>query len=232
MRVLLPPALRSAAPLSAPFPNASRPLLPPPATARAVNIIGSLRGASFLPPGAQSSYCRWQLVYGPAWTVLEGAAAGQTQMGLVDRSLGGGGVLASLTGEAVDASWGSAAAVWEHPIDALLSTTALSGWPQLQVTVWQQDELLRNEIVGYGCALVPTAPGQHRLEIATWRPEGSWLQELRASFLGGGLPQLMDARVIASPAEAPRAGLCTTTAATVDVELQVLARGFDGVVMN
>ena len=194
-------------------------------------MIGSLRGASFLPAGATGSYCRWQLVMGPTWSLVEGQASGQTQTGAVDRSLGGGGGIASLTGEAVEASWSSASAVWEHPIDVLLSTTALSGWPQLQVTVWQQDELMRNEIVGYGSVLVPVAPGQHRLEVATWRPEGTWAQELRASFLGGGLPQLVDARCVCSPAEAPRLGLCTTTAATVDVDLQVLARGFDGVVL-
>jgi hypothetical protein len=138
----------------------------------------------------------------------------------------------SLTGEAIDASWGSAAAVWEHPIDVLLSTTALAGWPQLQVTVWQQDELLRNEIVGYGAVRVPCAPGAHRLEVATWRPEGTWLQELRASFLGGGLPQLMDLRCVTHPTEAPRTGLATTTSATVELDIQVLARGFEGAALN
>lgn len=199
---------------------------------RTVNIIGSLKGASFLPPGATATYCRWQLVCGAGWSAAEGAAAGQTQTAAVDRSLGGGGPIVSLTGEAIDASWGSAAAVWEHPIDVLLSTTALAGWPQLQVTVWQQDELLRNEIVGYGAVRVPCAPGAHHLEVATWRPEGTWLQELRASFLGGGLPQLTDARCVARPSEVPRQGLCTSTAATVDVELEVLARGFEGVVLS
>jgi B9 domain-containing protein 2 len=197
-----------------------------------VNVIGSISGASHLPSGAQSAYCRWQLVAGPSWTVLEGLGSGQTQNALVDRTLGGAGLIFSPTGEAVDASWRSASVVWEHPLDLFLSTTSLTGWPQLQVAVWQQDELQRNEIVGYGSALVPVAPGQHRLEIATWRPEGTALQELRASYLGGGLPQLMDTRCVTNPAEASRTGLATTTTATVEVEIQVLARGFEGVVLS
>ena len=197
-----------------------------------LNVIGSISGASFLPSSATSTYCRWELTHGPSWAVVQGQSSGQTQTGLVDRSLGGDGLVVSLTGERIDASWGSGSAAWEHPLDILLSTTSLCGWPQLQLTVWQQDELMRNDIIGYGSALIPVAPGQHRLQVATWRPEGSWLQELRASFLGGGLPQLMDLRCVTHPTEAPRTGLATTTSATVELDIQVLARGFEGAALN
>jgi B9 domain-containing protein 2 len=199
-----------------------------------VNILGSLRGASFLPGSSHASFCRWRLVAGPAWSLLEGSSAGQTQAALVDRSLATG-LLGSFPGEAFEPSAGSAAVLWEHPLDARLSCSALAGWPQLLVTVWSQDELQRSEIIGYGCARVPVAPGEHVLEIATWRPEGSWLQELRAAFLGGGVPQLTDISLVYDPSQlGGRHGLCTTTSAAVEVQLQVLVRGFAerGVTLN
>jgi hypothetical protein len=51
---------------------------------------------------------------------------------------------------------------------------------------------------------VPTSPGVHTLEIATWRPEGTWAQELSAWFLGGGTPQLTDTTMVTSAP--PRGG--------------------------
>ncbi len=198
-----------------------------PCTPVAVSIIGALRGASFLPPGATAAFCRWQLQVGPGWTLTSGASSGQTQLAEVDRRAGGWGVPPlSLTGECYEAAAGAGAALWEHPIDAHFTCTSLGGWPQLVVTVWAQDALARNEVVGYGAARVPPAPGVHALELATWRPEGTWLQELRVAFIGGGLPQLEDERPVWDPAAKARSGLCTATAATVEAELQVLAKGF------
>ena len=194
-----------------------------------MNITGTLRGASYLPPSTAFAFCRWHLQAGPAWTLLSGARAGHTQAAALSSPAGCAGSPApplSFTGEAYEPAAGAAAAVWEHPIDAHFSCAALGGWPQLVVTVWAQDELSRSEVVGYGCARVPAAPGRHVLEVATWRPEGTWAQEMRAAFLGSGLPQLEDAGCVWDPAGAPRSGLCSATGAVVEVELQVMARGF------
>jgi B9 domain-containing protein 2 len=192
-----------------------------------VSIVGTLRGASFLPAGAAAAFCRWRLEAGPGWTLTSGSAAGQTQVAEVDRGAGGWGVPPlSLTGEFYEAASGAGAALWEHPIDAHFSTSSLRGWPQLVVTVWTQDGLSRNEVVGYGAARVPPAPGAHGLEVATWRPEGTWAQELRVAFLESGLPQLEDERPVWDPAAKARSGLCTSTSATVEAELHVLAKGF------
>jgi B9 domain-containing protein 2 len=192
-----------------------------------VSIVGTLRGASFLPVGASAAFCRWHLQAGPGWTLTGGVSSGQTQLAEVDRSAGGWGVPPlSLTGECYEAGAGAGAAQWEHPIDAHYRCASLSGWPQLVVTVWTQDDLSRNEVAGYGAARVPPAPGVHTVELATWRPEGTWLQELRVAYLGSGLPQLEDERPVWDPAAKARSGLCTATAATVEAELQVLAKGF------
>ncbi|RYG51476.1 hypothetical protein EON67_03300 [archaeon] len=85
--------------------------------------------------------------------------------------------------------------VWAHPLDVWYSVSTLDDWPLLLVSVWQQDELERHEIAGYGVARLPTCPGMHFMDIVTWRPEGTRLQEIAAWFRGG-LPQLTDTSVV------------------------------------
>jgi hypothetical protein len=98
---------------------------------------------------------------------------------------------------------GSGSMLWAHPIDLHYTCSTLAGWPQLVVAVWQQDQYGRNEIgelhvpltfpigwysgwlivstAGYGTARIPPTPGVHSIEVVTWRPEGTMLQEI-----GGG----------------------------------------------
>lgn len=191
-----------------------------------LHLVGAIKSASFLPSSAAAAFCRFRFVAGNGWTLLDGHAGGQSQTAQVDRSLGGGGVIASFTGEAYAPAAGSASCVWEQPVDVHFSASTLTGWPQLAVTVWAQTELQQNEIIGYGVVRVPVAPGEHTLEIATWRPEGSFLQELRASFLGAGVPSLTDTTMVFDPAAGSRHAIASVTSATVTVELQVLQRGF------
>jgi B9 domain-containing protein 2 len=175
-----------------------------------VHIVGQIHGAQHFDSAAAATFCRWRLVAGPGWTVLDGVPSGQTQTAEIDRSsevqLGGG-------------------AAWGHPLDVHYACSALTGWPQLVVTLWAQDNFSRNEIVGYGVARVPTSPGAHALEVATWRPLGSASQELSAFFLGG-VPHLSDPGHMLLEAGA-RHVLGTVTSALVQVELQVLVRGFE-----
>ena len=83
-----------------------------------------------------------------------------------------------------------------------------------------------NERFGYGSARVPPCPGLHQLEVACWRPEGSALQELRAAFLGGGLPHLTDPKMVSQPLANRRHAIASSNAALVSIELNVLAKGF------
>ena len=186
-----------------------------------VHIIGTIRGASHLPSSAVSSFCRFELIAGPGWALLDGALGGSTQTAAVDFSRGGA---PSLLGARAGAGVGAAA--WEHPLDARFAVTDVAGWPQLAVTVWALDALGRAAVAAYATAFVPAAPGEHALELAGWRPEGSWAQELRAAVLGAGAPQLVDDATLHAPAAAPRHALVTATAAVVEVEISVVARGF------
>eukprot|EP00003_Mantamonas_plastica_P027497 TRINITY_DN590_c0_g1_i4.p1 TRINITY_DN590_c0_g1~~TRINITY_DN590_c0_g1_i4.p1 ORF type:complete len:149 (+),score=2.22 TRINITY_DN590_c0_g1_i4:61-447(+) len=123
-----------------------------------VHIIGELVGASGFPDNTLS--CKWKLVAdSKSWDLLSGesSAEGQTQ---------------------VDEPYDGDMCVWDHPIDVHYSCKGVSGWPKMYVEVWHQDIFGRNELYGYGCTYIPSSAGEHELEIVTWRPKGSFSEEL------------------------------------------------------
>lgn len=65
----------------------------------------------------------------------------------------------------------------------------LVGWPKVHVQVWHQDSFGRNELYGYGFVHIPTSPGTHDIQCPTWKPAGSWTEQVTQYFVGGG-PQL------------------------------------------
>jgi B9 domain-containing protein 2 len=54
----------------------------------------------------------------------------------------------------------------------------------------------RTLLAGYGFCHVPVSPGEHKLDVAVWRPKGTALEEFSAFFLGGHShlrePQIVD----------------------------------------
>lgn len=98
------------------------------------------------------------------------------------------------------------------------------GWPKLHLQVWHQDSFGRCQLYGYGYIHVPSSPGQHRLQCVTWRPLGSWQDQLSEMFVGGG-PQLRSPDLIYSGADRYR--LHTVGMGTVELELCIILRHFD-----
>eukprot|EP01112_Ceratiomyxa_fruticulosa_P004770 TRINITY_DN1530_c0_g1_i4.p1 TRINITY_DN1530_c0_g1~~TRINITY_DN1530_c0_g1_i4.p1 ORF type:complete len:178 (+),score=18.37 TRINITY_DN1530_c0_g1_i4:402-935(+) len=127
-----------------------------------IHIIGQILGGSGFP--SLDLFCKWSVVTGSNWQLLEGLVEGQTQ---VDNPLEG------------------KMAVWSHPIDLHYTTRSISGWPKLKVQVWHQDRYGRNELYGYGFCNVPTSAGIFSVDCVTWRPKGSVMEEVSSFFLGG-----------------------------------------------
>lgn len=177
----------------------------------------------------QSWYCSHFLL-GGAWRLLSGLKEGQTQ---------------------VDVPQIGEMAYWSHPIDLHYSTKGLqgllrswfykivwpvvrlpsewlynffSGWPKLHLQVWHQDSFGRCQLYGYGYCHVPSSPGQHRLQCVTWRPVGTWQEQLAQMFVGGG-PQLRSPDLIYSGADRYR--LHTEAMGTIELELCIILRHFE-----
>ncbi|KAM9800250.1 B9 domain-containing protein 2-like [Syngnathus acus] len=166
-----------------------------------VHIIGQLVGAAGFPHN--SLFCKWGFHTGGAWRLLSGSKQGQTQ---------------------VDDPQTGDTAYWSHPIDVHYATKGLQGWPKLHLQVWHQDSFGRCQLLGYGYCHVPSSPGHHRISCGTWRPLGSWWEQLSRMFVGGG-PQLRSPDIIYSGADRYR--LHTETMGTVKLELGVIMRNFD-----
>ncbi|XP_045600341.1 B9 domain-containing protein 2 isoform X2 [Procambarus clarkii] len=166
-----------------------------------VHIIGQITGASGFPKA--SLFCKWILQLGGGWRVVEGLVEGQTQ---------------------ADQSEVSDAVSWCHPVDIHLTTRGIQGWPRLMVQVYRQDDLGRIDLCGYGIIHVPTKAGHHTLTCHTWRPVGTFAEELRRAFLGGG-PQLLSTEFIHSALE--RCRLLTVASGSVHFELGIILRNFE-----
>lgn len=90
--------------------------------------------------------------------------------------------------------------------------------------MWSQDSFGRCQLAGYGFCHVPSSPGTHQLDCPTWRPLGSWREQLARAFVGGG-PQLLHGDAIYSGADRYR--LHTAAGGIVRLELGLLLRHFD-----
>ncbi|XP_056395043.1 B9 domain-containing protein 2 isoform X2 [Hyla sarda] len=137
-----------------------------------VHIIGQIVGASSFPQ--HSLFCKWGVHTGGAWKLLSGTVEGQTQ---------------------VDNPQNEDMAFWSHPIDIHFATKGLQGWPKLHLQVWHQDSFGRNELYGYSFLHIPSTPGTHTLLSPTWRPLGTWQEQISQMFVGGG-PQLKSPNLI------------------------------------
>lgn len=117
-----------------------------------------------------SIYCRWKILTDEPenqrdWTMFEGMSEGLTQR-CCPQTISG-------------------SAVWNHPIDVHYVTQSVNTWPKMYLEVWYQDFLGRSDVAGYGLCLIPSVPGEHKLDCAIWRPYGTFCERLSAVFLGG-----------------------------------------------
>lgn len=166
-----------------------------------VHVIGQVVGASEFP--SSTLYCKWGVVTGGAWKLVEGIKEGQTH---------------------VDSPLSDDMTSWCHPIDIHYATKGIQGWPRLHLQVWHQDAHGRSELYGYGFIHIPTSPGEHKLECMTWRPVGSTQEELQTFFVGG-TPSLRNSDSVYSGFD--RYKLSTRAMGKVHIKLSLIFRNFE-----
>jgi hypothetical protein len=98
-----------------------------PVSMAELHVIGTLAGGSGFP--GSSIFCKWAVVHGPAWTLLEGQSAGQTQ---------------------VDSPADEDMAHWCHPIGALICDRNVRSplTPTHGITIYRRSALCDQGIAG------------------------------------------------------------------------------------
>lgn len=90
--------------------------------------------------------------------------------------------------------------------------------------MWPQDSFGPSEIYGYGYCHVPSSTGHHCISCATWRPLGSWLEQLTQMFIVGGL-QLRSPDLAYDGTDRYR--LSTEAMGTVELEINISMKNLD-----
>ena len=113
--------------------------------------------------------------------------------------------------------------VWAPTVDAHFAAKSLVGCDGFE------DDKHPATPLGAGtsprtAAHVPTAAGEHEVEVATWCPEGTAAERLSAFFVGGR-PRLKFEEVIHQPGD--RFRLQTKAAGVVRLRLGVCVKDFD-----
>lgn len=74
------------------------------------------------------------------------------------------------------------------PIDVHLSTASIQGWPKLHFEIYAVNFMQNVWPIGYGFVHLPAKPGQHRIEVNTWRiAPSTWFNSIRQKFNTGSL---------------------------------------------
>lgn len=147
--------------------------------------------------------CRWKIIFGPNWNVVEGLTEGLTQL---------------------DNSQIGFTSYLCHPVDIHFATSGLQGWPKFLFEVWQQDSYGRSAPAGYGTLHLPLTPGRHQVECLTWRPVGTFSDEVNALLTGSGL-RLEDIEILSQSSD--RLRLQTESSGKISLDLYLITRSFE-----
>ncbi|OAF67757.1 B9 domain-containing protein 2 [Intoshia linei] len=98
------------------------------------------------------------------------------------------------------------------------------GWPNVSLEVWHRDKYGRNELYGYSMCYIPSSPGHHKISCPTWKPIGSFKEQIMSKLLGGGV-RLKNTNLIHTGVD--RYHLRTVAMGSVDLNVFVVMRNFE-----
>ena len=120
---------------------------------------------------------QYQVVHGEDWSLISGLEDGITQIAR------GGRAPVTIGGDRL---------VWNFPLDLAYKSTNVFGWPQIVISVYGSDAWGRDQILGYGCAHLPTQPGRHALRVRLFRPLASSGLQGFIGWIMGKTPEFSD----------------------------------------
>ncbi|CEM23188.1 unnamed protein product [Vitrella brassicaformis CCMP3155] len=164
-----------------------------------VAVAGEIENIQ-LPEGSRSAplVCRYQLVYGPDWALVQGPDSGVSQSAC--GPLGGGaggasvGALSALNPFYVPTP---PSVVINFPFNAVFKAQNAFGWPRVLVCIYATDWCNRRVIRGYSSVHVPTQPGRHVRWLRLYCPvASSWLSRFMG-WLTGNRAEYIDPKTAA-----------------------------------
>ena len=168
------------------------------------HFVGEIIGGAGFENGVS---CKWIIEAGEGWEPLDGDFVGQTQC---DYPFDDGEMC-----------------VWAHPIDVHYAMESSTSWPRIVCQVWKLDSNGQQELAGYGFGHLPTVPGCHEMEVATWRPLGQTNEEINSFFLGGSDRLKRDSfEAIFSKAWVQRCHLQTVSSGTIMLSISTVLKHF------
>uniref|UniRef100_A0A2A4J2M7 B9 domain-containing protein 1 n=1 Tax=Heliothis virescens TaxID=7102 RepID=A0A2A4J2M7_HELVI len=168
-----------------------------------VSFTGQIEYVTF--PGGvfdDQLYVQFEAVWGPDWEPVSGLISGTSQM-----------ARSGVDPERV---------VLNLPLDMVFSSTNVSGWPQLIVTVRAQNTITGDALRGYSLFLMPPTTGMSQTSAPLVRPQaatmlGDWL-----AWVTGRYPELADPKMLASGRD--NYLLRTESYGTVTVSLSMVSK--------
>ncbi|GBF90328.1 hypothetical protein Rsub_02434 [Raphidocelis subcapitata] len=153
-------------------------------------------------PDCDTAYCKFEVVTGEDWQLLDGMETGITQ---VLNSAGPDRML-----------------VWNFPLDVTYKSTNAFGWPQVVVSVYGVDAWGRDVVKGYGSMHLPTCPGRYELCVRLYRPRSASLLQTFLSWLTGMPAEFADPRF---PAYGPgREVTRVVSSGSVNIQVNLLTK--------
>ncbi|KAL0230178.1 hypothetical protein PCE1_003740 [Barthelona sp. PCE] len=165
-----------------------------------LHVVGRIRGGVGF-TGGRGFWCRYSIHKGEGWDSVQENLEGQSHIDYPE-------------GDEV---------VWSFPLDLHFNLHNLTGWPRLFIKVFTRDAYGTDSLVGYCVYHIPTKPGFHEVEVATWKPIGTLSQQW-SSFFIGNTPQLSNEEFVFG--DSSRYELNTESSGTVLLDINVVTRNF------
>lgn len=149
-------------------------------------------------------FCKWSIQTGPHWKLIEGNPEGETS---------------------IDRNRFENKSIFSSPIDVHFALRSIQGWPKLHVEIYSVTPFDRYYPVGFGFAHIPIRPGQHCIEVPTWKiAPNTFLDTVQQKFHAGGL-SVAKSDLIYSGIE--RYKLRTLSSGVVRADFMLIFKDFD-----
>ena len=112
-----------------------------------------------------------------------------------------------------------------QPIDIFYETSSAEGWPMFVCEIWDRSEVGVKNFIGCGSCWMPTAPGDHVIDVNLWKPSPNGLE----AFADMLLPNVPDLKTLREIQVSPylRSKLLTASTGELRIKVNVVISKFN-----